>query len=158
MRPLFGQRLYVFSFCCTEVIAESTDERVTLDLMFDAVPYSSASIFPAWAICSHSSKQERRMGSHDGALERGHKTSGPHGSVSIVADKASFSRSQLSLAALYAEARTCDFGGRISVMTLVPLLHAAITHSKVFHANRLRIEQSETAPNSTERRGKSTAR
>lgn len=30
--------------CCVEVMAPSTESRFTRDLMFDAVPYSSASI------------------------------------------------------------------------------------------------------------------
>ena len=37
--------------CCVEVIASSTDCRLTRDLMLEAVPYSSASIFAANEIC-----------------------------------------------------------------------------------------------------------
>lgn len=33
--------------CCVDVIAESTESRLTRDLMFDAVPNSSASILAA---------------------------------------------------------------------------------------------------------------
>ena len=33
--------------CCVEVIAESTERRLTRDLMLDAVPNSSASILAA---------------------------------------------------------------------------------------------------------------
>ena len=41
-----------FSRCCVDVIAESTERRLTRDLMFDAVPNSSASIFAAREIWS----------------------------------------------------------------------------------------------------------
>ena len=43
MRPLSGTRLYSFSRWMAPVMAPSTDWRLTRDLMFDAVPYSSAS-------------------------------------------------------------------------------------------------------------------
>ena len=33
--------------CCVEVMAERTERRLTRDLMFEAVPNSSASIFAA---------------------------------------------------------------------------------------------------------------
>ena len=36
--------LYNFNLCCTEVMAPSTDSLLTLLLMFDAVPNSSANI------------------------------------------------------------------------------------------------------------------
>ena len=36
--------VYSFSLCCTDVIAPKTDNLFTRDLMFDAVPNSSASI------------------------------------------------------------------------------------------------------------------
>ena len=37
--------LYNFNLCCAEVMALRTDNRFTRDLMLDAVPYSSPSIF-----------------------------------------------------------------------------------------------------------------
>jgi hypothetical protein len=37
--------VYSFNRCCVEVIAPSTDSLFTLDLMFEAVPYSSDNIF-----------------------------------------------------------------------------------------------------------------
>jgi len=40
-----------FRRCWVEVMADSTDSRFTRDLMLDAVPYSSASILEACAIC-----------------------------------------------------------------------------------------------------------
>ena len=43
-RPLGGTLLYSFRRCCVEVIAANTDRRLTRDLIFDAVPYSLASI------------------------------------------------------------------------------------------------------------------
>lgn len=36
--------VYNFSLCCTDVIAPNTDNLFTRDLMFDAVPNSSANI------------------------------------------------------------------------------------------------------------------
>ena len=50
-RPLGGTLLKSFRRCCVEVIASSTDSRLTRDLMFEAVPYSSASILAANEIC-----------------------------------------------------------------------------------------------------------
>ena len=44
--------VYSFSLCCTEVIAPRTLNRFTLDLMLDAVPYSSASILDTLEIWS----------------------------------------------------------------------------------------------------------
>merc|ERR1719210_1013520 len=44
MRPLGGVRVYIFSRCCVEVMAPSTDKRFTRDLIHEAVPYSSVSI------------------------------------------------------------------------------------------------------------------
>ena len=43
--------LYSLSLCWAEVMAERTDNRFTRDLMFDAVPYSSANIFVTRVIC-----------------------------------------------------------------------------------------------------------
>lgn len=40
IRPL----VYNFNLCCTDVMAPNTDKRLTRDLIFDAVPNSSASI------------------------------------------------------------------------------------------------------------------
>ena len=37
--PFVGTRLYSFSRCCVDVMAPSTDKRLTRDLMFAAVPY-----------------------------------------------------------------------------------------------------------------------
>jgi hypothetical protein len=50
--PFGGTLLNSFSFCCVEVIAPKTDNRLTLDLIFEAVPYSSANIFTALETCS----------------------------------------------------------------------------------------------------------
>lgn len=44
--------LYSFNRCCADVIALSTDSRFTRDLMLDAVPYSSPSIFVTRATCT----------------------------------------------------------------------------------------------------------
>ena len=43
--PLGGTRLYNFNLCWVDVIAPKTESLLTRDLMFDAVPYSSASSF-----------------------------------------------------------------------------------------------------------------
>lgn len=43
-RPLGGVLLKSFNFCWAEVIADRTDKRFTRDLIFAAVPISSASI------------------------------------------------------------------------------------------------------------------
>ena len=43
-RPFGGTRLYSLSLCCVEVIAASTERRLTRDLMLEAVPYSCVSI------------------------------------------------------------------------------------------------------------------
>lgn len=44
--------LYSFSLCCTEVMAPSTESLLTLLLMFDAVPNSSANILATLDIWS----------------------------------------------------------------------------------------------------------
>ncbi len=44
--------LYNLSLCCAEVMAPSTDCLFTLDLMLEAVPNSSPSIFCTRATCS----------------------------------------------------------------------------------------------------------
>jgi len=43
-RPFGGTRLYNFSLCWVLVIAANTDNRLTRDLMLDAVPYSCVSM------------------------------------------------------------------------------------------------------------------
>ena len=43
--PLGGTRLYNFNLCWVDVMAPKTESLLTRDLMFDAVPYSSASSF-----------------------------------------------------------------------------------------------------------------
>jgi len=43
-RPFLGHLLYSLSRCCVLVIAPNTDRRLTRDLIFEAVPYSSANI------------------------------------------------------------------------------------------------------------------
>src|SRR5271170_1964484 len=43
--PLGGTRLYNFNLCWVDVMAPKTDSLFTRDLIFDAVPYSSASSF-----------------------------------------------------------------------------------------------------------------
>ena len=45
--PFGGTLVKSFSRCCVDVMAESTESRLTRDLMFDAVPNSSASILAA---------------------------------------------------------------------------------------------------------------
>ena len=45
--PFVGTFVKSFRRCWVEVIAPSTDWRLTRDLMLDAVPYSSPSIFAA---------------------------------------------------------------------------------------------------------------
>merc|ERR1719411_315112 len=42
--PFGGTLVYSLRRCCTDVIAPSTDSLLTLDLMLEAVPYSSANI------------------------------------------------------------------------------------------------------------------
>ena len=51
MRPFGGTLLYSLSLCCVDVIAAKTERRLTRDLMFEAVPYSVASMFVACEIC-----------------------------------------------------------------------------------------------------------
>ena len=41
MTKIPGTLVYNFNLCCVDVIAPSTDNLLTLDLIFDAVPYSS---------------------------------------------------------------------------------------------------------------------
>lgn len=43
--------LYSFSRCCADVMADRTESRLTRDLILDAVPYSSESIFVTRLIC-----------------------------------------------------------------------------------------------------------
>ena len=43
--PFGGTLLYNFNLCWVDVIAPRTESRFTRDLIFEAVPYSSASIF-----------------------------------------------------------------------------------------------------------------
>ena len=60
-RPLGGTLLKSLRRCCVEVMASSTDWRFTRDLMFDAVPYSSASIFAAIEICDFGGRMSEIM-------------------------------------------------------------------------------------------------
>lgn len=55
--PVQAFRTLVYSFrrCCADVMADSTDSLLTRDLMLEAVPYSSPSIFETREICSSSS-------------------------------------------------------------------------------------------------------
>ena len=48
--PFGGTFAYNLSLCCTDVMAPRTDNLFTRDLMFEAVPYSSANIFDTRAI------------------------------------------------------------------------------------------------------------
>ena len=50
-----------FRRCWVDVIADSTERRLTRDLMFDAVPNSSASILAAAEICDFGGRMSEIM-------------------------------------------------------------------------------------------------
>ena len=53
--------VYSLSRCCAEVMAASTDWRLTRDLMLEAVPYSLASMACVWATCRREQKKQEQQ-------------------------------------------------------------------------------------------------
>lgn len=58
--PFVGTRLYSFSRCCVDVMAPSTDKRLTRDLMFAAVPYLRPTREPGRAFSAPAARRARR--------------------------------------------------------------------------------------------------
>lgn len=72
--PFVGTRVNSFSRCCVDVIAERTESRLTRDFMFEAVPYSSASILAAreiWSLGYVSGQYRQNQRYHGRAVAAG---------------------------------------------------------------------------------------
>lgn len=109
--------LYSFSLCCAEVMADSTDSRFTRDLMFDAVPYSSASIFWTRATCVR--------GTRLAAQAPWMHAPRPSATCRQLPGRPARAQSQpnafLQRVAPCCPGRTWSFGGMIRLIMLVPL-------------------------------------